>query len=921
MLSKHVIVALTLMTAISFSATNCSNAQTLYGMAGSLQARENAHNCDWAYNWGVLPNNNAFSVDVANYEFVPMIWAANVSGRNLNAQIDAIFDLEEDFGVHVDYVLGFNEPELSSQSNISVENALVFWETITDRFSGTDIKLVSPAVSGGGAIRDNVPNRPDGWLTEFMDGVEAANTDSDPNNDLQVDAIAYHYYSVAFNGTAAADDLIADIDELYERYGLPIWITEFAGTSFSLDNPIHSTEERQAFNREFLQRLIPQFDARPYVERVSWWQFGAFGRPYSALTTVSNGVYTPTIIGEQYMRTTLPAGQTYNFGNRPHRPTYVHYLKGSNLGHDGPPLAEALRAVDAMEGTNIMSGAGDWGFEDSQDAFLRVRSGALLRKQDDATVTIKDSPIFNEGSILITGGALQLQEGTELTGAGDLLVNGSGALETSSAFGGDDVLLGSSVIALDDGDIAVLDGVTHLSQELSLTNSNEIFTGGNLIVSGRTTGTGSIISTGPGTLFLNSDGMHQGGAFVAQGQLVVANTQASSTGSGVVTVIGAGTLGGFGQIDGNVNALGGAVAPGVLESPSGATDGPVFDPGVVVDALDFDFAGVQDDAPLTQTSTLASGLQIVSGLDFGSAVRPRGAANNGNEFNVSGFLTSDNDDAAVNGGRHLNFTIAPVEGLAMIIEDVTVQLRRNGANAATRYMLTTSIDGFTSANRWDLLVVNDTVLQNLTYSNVGSAPVTGEVEIRISGAGAGAAAGNTHFHGVSVDASFVSDPNTISFDPTGIMELGGNYTQSPSAAMEIDLGGIQPGEFDQLQVVGDVSLDGTLDVSMIDGFEPTPGQTFDIITANSVSGTFSNVVVPEGLNIEVLYTNSAVSVQVGVGVLLGDANVDGVVDFLDVSPFIALLSSGGYLDQADVNQDGSVDFLDIPSFIGILAAQ
>ena len=47
--------------------------------------------------------------------------------------------------------------------------------------------------------------------------------------------------------------------------------------------------------------------------------------------------------------------------------------------------------------------------------------------------------------------------------------------------------------------------------------------------------------------------------------------------------------------------------------------------------------------------------------------------------------------------------------------------------------------------------------------------------------------------------------------------------------------------------------------------------------------------------------------------------MDGVVNFLDISPFIAVLSSGTFLDQADCNQDGDVDFLDISPFIAILS--
>jgi len=54
--------------------------------------------------------------------------------------------------------------------------------------------------------------------------------------------------------------------------------------------------------------------------------------------------------------------------------------------------------------------------------------------------------------------------------------------------------------------------------------------------------------------------------------------------------------------------------------------------------------------------------------------------------------------------------------------------------------------------------------------------------------------------------------------------------------------------------------------------------------------------------------------------LLGDVNRDRSVDFLDISPFIGLLSSGEHQAEADINQDGDVNFLDVSPFIVILTA-
>ena len=54
--------------------------------------------------------------------------------------------------------------------------------------------------------------------------------------------------------------------------------------------------------------------------------------------------------------------------------------------------------------------------------------------------------------------------------------------------------------------------------------------------------------------------------------------------------------------------------------------------------------------------------------------------------------------------------------------------------------------------------------------------------------------------------------------------------------------------------------------------------------------------------------------------LLGDVDLNGVVDFFDISPFIAILSSdGAFQAEADIDGNGLVDFFDISPFIAILS--
>ena len=71
--------------------------------------------------------------------------------------------------------------------------------------------------------------------------------------------------------------------------------------------------------------------------------------------------------------------------------------------------------------------------------------------------------------------------------------------------------------------------------------------------------------------------------------------------------------------------------------------------------------------------------------------------------------------------------------------------------------------------------------------------------------------------------------------------------------------------------------------------------------------------VPDGIGID--------GVHILPAVILGDVNMNGVVDFSDIPAFIAALQSGEFKAEADCNQDGVVNFADIPAFIDILINQ
>ena len=52
---------------------------------------------------------------------------------------------------------------------------------------------------------------------------------------------------------------------------------------------------------------------------------------------------------------------------------------------------------------------------------------------------------------------------------------------------------------------------------------------------------------------------------------------------------------------------------------------------------------------------------------------------------------------------------------------------------------------------------------------------------------------------------------------------------------------------------------------------------------------------------------------------IGDIDRDGVVNLLDVAPFVAHLTNGTFQVEADINQDGDVNLLDVAPFVALLS--
>ncbi len=94
--------------------------------------------------------------------------------------------------------------------------------------------------------------------------------------------------------------------------------------------------------------------------------------------------------------------------------------------------------------------------------------------------------------------------------------------------------------------------------------------------------------------------------------------------------------------------------------------------------------------------------------------------------------------------------------------------------------------------------------------------------------------------GLFSSSGAVVNGGTLALSPSGL-NVAGDYTQQTGATLKIGIGGRGPGvEYGQLHVTGNASLDGTLEVNLLNGFQPELGDSFQIIDATTRTGDFTN---------------------------------------------------------------------------------
>ena len=276
-------ISLAVLTASIAILSCCSAAQAQQKGVAGQEANAAKVGATWCYNWG---SSNPGDVP-GGVEFVPMWWGFYGATQ---AQDNSAAQALRNGGMT--RLLTFNEPDNSTQSNLSVSSALQGYAEAANACNAVGMsECISPA-----GMDDQ-----DSWMQSFMSSVSSQR--------LRCDAVAVHAYQ------SNASSFLSYIDSVHNMYGKKLWITEFAPTDWA--SPTNIGVDACV---NYINSVLPGLQSRSsYVERYSWY-CGTTPNP-NVLGTAAlfNTDGTLTEVGDRYRSPGAgftPAGYTWRLVNR-----------------------------------------------------------------------------------------------------------------------------------------------------------------------------------------------------------------------------------------------------------------------------------------------------------------------------------------------------------------------------------------------------------------------------------------------------------------------------------------------------------------------------------------------------------------------------------------------------------------------------
>ncbi len=358
------------------------------------------------------------------------------------------------------------------------------------------------------------------------------------------------------------------------------------------------------------------------------------------------------------------------------------------------------------------------------------------------------------------------------------------------------------------------------------------------------TGTGSSVTMSNGTITTTGNASH--GVDVTYGGAVTLNnvnisTQATSASAALSTDYGGGTV----AATGGTMTTAGSMSPDIYSTGTitvtGATMTATGGPGAVIDG--------SNTVSLTNCS--------LTGKLYGAKLHRTASGTGTATFTVNGgSLSATAGDlffmVAESGSLTANITLRG----GVTVSTSTGYLVDATASSTANFVA----DGETLTGNFitDKTSTVAATLQNGTtltgYFNSGS---VGTESLTVD------ATSTWNVNGASVLSSLTNN-GTLAFTTDGLtVDVAGAYTQASTSKVVVVLNGTTAGtNYDQVAVTGKATLAGALEVNAANGFTPTVGETFNILTYGSESGSFATLTSDSGLTYTVNYGSTEATITI-----------------------------------------------------------
>ena len=307
---------------------------------------------------------------------------------------------------------------------------------------------------------------------------------------------------------------------------------------------------------------------------------------------------------------------------------------------------------------------------------------------------------------------------------------------------------------------------------------------------------------------------------------------------------------------------------GMLQWTGGAIASPLAagssTPGILTNAGTITLAGTGTkflDGVLANTGTI---LHQSGALQLDSFGGVSGTLNNSGLYDMQGDVAIQRQSlvpAIFNNSGTLRKSAGTgtALGFALPLNNTGTVEIRSGTFAFASSSFVQQISGTTlTGGTWNVFANSTLALQSITCPGGGAncALATNQANITLNGLGATF----TNITGLTSNAgslsvlggrsftttSSLTNSGSVTVGPTSAINVTGSYAQTSSGSLSVQIDGrAANGRFGRLASTGNAALNGTLNVALVNGFGPTAGDVYPILTFASHSGAFATI---NGLN-------------------------------------------------------------------------